>query len=296
MSISKPQAFLANQLSYPEDKAYAAILGASPSKGARSPVLWNAAFAADGSDIQMLPMDLTPEKLSAVLDVLDGDADFLGGAVAVPYKERIAAWLGGRVTSEATAIGAVNCLFRGADGRLWGTNTDGEAALVSFENGFGSAAGKRVLLLGAGGAGKAVAAYFARVAKQAILCTRSEDAAAYAEKIGAQWLPWPRLSEGLADIDIVVNCTSLGFGDRAAETPLAADQLTRLPAHAIVFDIVYQPSPTRLLSLAQARGLQGLDGTGMNLEQAVLAYVYANPGAKPESVRETMMRAKNQLN
>ena len=63
---------------------YAAIIGASPSKGARSPVLWNAAFDAHGIDAEMVPMDVAPEHLEEVTTALRRDTRFLGGAVAAP--------------------------------------------------------------------------------------------------------------------------------------------------------------------------------------------------------------------
>lgn len=278
-------------------RQFAGIIGANPSTGARSPKLWNAVFAARGMNVAMLPIDVTAANLPELLNVLDADRAFIGGAIAAPYKEKIASWLGERISPEAAKIGAVNCLYRGTEGHLMGTNTDGEAALASYVAKFGAIAGKRVLLLGAGGAGKAVATYFTNAVMpsgKALLATRSDVQATFAHKLDAAWLAWNQLDVHLPDVDAVVNCTSIGWGEQSAASPLSIAQLARLRADAVVFDIVYQPRPTELLRMAAARGLRTLDGLAMNLEQAVLAFAYAVPKARDrEPIRAAMQAAAN---
>ena len=80
--------------------------------------------------------------------------------MTIPHKEAVFKWLKGRLTYSSKKIGAVNCLFRDKNGTLKGTNTDGEAALESFKKKFGNIKNKKILLIGPGGAGKAVASYF----------------------------------------------------------------------------------------------------------------------------------------
>jgi len=283
-----------NQIELDGLARYAAIVGTQPSKGARSPTLWNAAFAAHGVNAKMLPVDVTSDNLQQLLGVLDNDATFMGGAIAAPYKEHVAQWLGPRLSAPAARIGAVNCLYRGDDGHLAGTNTDGEAALTSFEATNGPVAGKRVLLLGAGGAGKAVAAYFASALErsgQLTICTRSPAAETFARSISAHWVDWSRLDAQLTNVDVIVNCTSVGWGTAVEESPLNAAQLAQLSQTATVFDIVYQPRPTQLLRSAAARGLRTFDGLAMNLAQAVLAFGYAMPGAAPAITQAAMHAA-----
>lgn len=285
-----------NLIVYPDSRCYAAILGTSPSKGARSPALWNAAFAAQGIDATMLPFDVSETHLEKLLAALEADPLFLGGAVAVPHKEAVACWLGGRMTPEAQMIGAVNCLYRGADGRLMGTNTDGEGARVSFENQFGSLLGKKVMLLGPGGAGKAVSAFFAcavGMSGQLIISGRSATGQTYANRIGCNWLGWDDLVSALPRMDVLINCTTVGSGASTEGSPVSAALLDLLPHQAIVFDIIYQPSPTVLLNFAARRGLGVLDGTGMNLEQAILAFGHAVSQPKgAEATRSAMEHAK----
>jgi len=295
-AFARVAALADNPLTYPEGRSFAAILGANPSRGARSPALWNAAFQAHGVDAEMLPIDVPAERLDALLGVLDATPSFLGGAIAVPHKEAVARWLGDRCSAEAADIGAVNCLYRAANGRLAGTNTDGEGALVSFRNRLGEVAGAQVVLLGLGGAGKAVAAFFRRAvgpSGRLIVCSRSDSARAVAERLSARFIAWADKASVFPETDVLVNCTSLGFGAQVDASPVDAAELSRLPGRARVFDIVYQPSPTVLLARAAARGLAVLDGTAMNLEQAVLAYGHAAPAPRgPEVTRAAMEAAK----
>ena len=163
--ISGTQSFLrgvSNRASLDLDSTrhYAAILGAAPSKGARSPTLWNRAFKALNISAVMHPMDVAPADLPEVIEELRDDPRFLGGAVAVPYKQEILRSLD-ELEDEAHAIGAVNCLYRSGSG-LIGANTDGAAALMSIRRLVPELSGAVVVLLGIGGAGRAVAAYLAK--------------------------------------------------------------------------------------------------------------------------------------
>jgi shikimate dehydrogenase len=150
--------------------------------------------------------------------------------------------------------------------------------------------------MGVGGAGKAVAAFFRRAVGpngRLTLCSRSDAFKAVAERLSESTVAWSDKASVFPETDVLVNCTSLGFGAEAGSSPIDAAELARLPASARVFDIVYQPSPTVLLSQAAGRGLAVLDGTAMNLEQAVLAYGYAAPAPRGAQVtRAAMEEAK----
>ena len=273
-------------------KNFATIIGATPSKGARSPLLWNAAFNECKISAKMVPFDVFDERLFPLLEELNGVDTYIGGAVTMPHKEKVAQWLGeDRLTAEARRIGAVNCLFRNKDGSLWGTNTDGEGALRCAIKHEMVRPGSRVLLLGAGGAGKAVAAYMAGYGAKVRLCVRQpEKVRKFATRIGAQVVAWDELDRELADTDLLINATPLGFKGAALseESPVSAEALRKLPAEAGVYDLIYDPSPTRLLADAQKRGLKTLDGKGMNLEQAVLGFQYAVSGPDQDVVSAAM--------
>lgn len=294
-----------NSLDYPAAKAYAAILGANPSKGARSPLLWNAAFAAHGVDAEMLALDIPADLLDAALEALEADSAFIGGAIAVPHKETTAAWLGtDRLTTEAAAIGAVNCLFRTDNGRLGGTNTDGEGAVKSMTAAFGDLTGSKALLIGLGGAGKAVASYLAGAIGQTgsltVVNRHRDKADAFAARIDARVGEWPVTKTELACCGLLVNGTSVGAAPLLDQTALAPTGngnleasrglVAAMPETAQVFDVVYQPATTALLEMATDRGLKILNGLEMNLIQAILGYGYAAPQPKGRDITAAAMK------
>ena len=312
---------------------YAAILGAAPSKGARSPSLWNKAFKALNISAVMHPMDVAPAELADIVEDLRGDPRFLGGAVAVPYKQEILRSLD-ELEDEAQAIGAVNCLYR-REGRLVGANTDGAAALMSIRRLLPELSGAVVVLLGIGGAGSAVAAYLARAigpSGRLLVANRTPGKEAFVRGLRAycrsEIVPtWPVPQEVLANADLIVNATSIGSEltharDGGAHvllayTPLAPiSAITPVPpgvdivhrfaeanfdaiathieqswralqyaSRAAVFDIVYQPVQSILLTLARARGLNSLGGEMMNLEQAIISFQKAVTPVTPNCLQ-----------
>jgi len=270
---------------------YAAIIGENPSNGARSPKLWNKVFENDGLPYSMVPLDVTKDNIIELLNDLSMDKDFIGGAIAVPFKETIFKWLGENITPEAKKIGSVNCLYRDNKGKLKGTNTDGEASLVTFESKFGTLKSKFIMILGAGGAAKAVASYFSANADSTIVISRSQEGRKFAEKINVNWGNWDQIDKIIDTVDVVINCTSVGFGNQEMQSPLSETQLKKLKKSTIVFDIIYQPLKTKLLEISDKNNLPTLNGLEMNLEQAVLAYKYAVKSNKSlRDIREIMSK------
>lgn len=289
------RACLDNRLDWSSGTPFAAIIGATPSKGARSPLLWNAAYEAFGRGTRMLPLDVGSERLTDLLAVLDSEPAFLGGAVALPHKEATAAWLGERLSPEAARIGAVNCLFR-RNGRLWGTNTDGEGALVSLQAAVPDLATRKAALLGPGGAGKAVAAFLVgRVVSLDLFARTPDRSRAFAERLQVSVQAWTNLPELMSGYDLVVNCTSIGSAaaDTAAQSPLGPQLVQTLPPTCFVYDIIYDPAESPLMRLAAQRGIGTLNGSAMNLEQAVLGFMHANPDLSDSTaVRQAMETAR----
>lgn len=285
--------WLDNSIAIDDAASYATILGATPSKGARSPHLWNAAFRGHSVDAVMVPMDVSKSNLVPLLNELDLDPAFLGGAVTIPYKEVVADWLGERLTAEAKIIGTINCLYRREGGELCGTNTDGEAALLCAKRAFGDLSGKRVLQLGAGGAGKAVAAFLAGDGAELTICVREfRKIKHFADSIGASLAGWSSLQREINDCDLLVNTTSVGFTGtgQAEESPVPEFMLDT--ATPMVFDIIYDPSPSMLIRFASSRNLRTMDGRCMNLEQAVLAFGHAQPDAGMAEETRSLMSAE----
>jgi shikimate dehydrogenase len=292
---------------------YAAIIGESPSQGAKSPTLWNAAFKGLELSGMMHPMDVHSEKLANLVELLRKDTRFIGSAVTMPYKIQIIPYLDG-CEPEAEAIGAVNCIYREKD-KLIGAK---KSMSKSIE-------GKSALLIGTGGAGFAVAAYLASAlgsqGQLTLINRSSETRDRLAERLKGRCKieigDWPLAPDQVKKTDILVNCSSVGFettkkDERGAfnlkfYTPLGpVDDSIRIKAaegeekrylteaaeaikinygHSLdvlaaandpfVFDIIYQPEETLLLFLSHILGYRTLNGVPMNLEQAVIAFAKA---------------------
>lgn len=275
------QSLIDNPVALDSQTRFAAIIGSHPSKGARSPKLWNAAFAVHEIDCTMIPLDVNQANLVPLLHQLEHDHRFIGGAVTAPYKELVASYLGIRVDPIARPIGSINCLFRSDNGEIWGTNTDGQGALVSFISRFREIGNRRVVLIGPGGAGKAVAAYFSSASTNKsgfTIAGRNSGGLSFAESLGVGYTDIKSIAQYLDDAEILVNCTSLGGTTSPTESILSVDEMKLLPTNAIVFDIIYDPRPTLLLKRAQLLGLSTIDGLDMNLQQAVLAFCRAVSG------------------
>lgn len=203
---------------------YAAILGASPSKGARSPLLWNTLFSALNIDCVFGAYDIAEEELESVVGSLKGDPTFIGGAVAVPYKTSIIPFLD-ELEPEAEKIGAVNALYRRGK-NLVGANTDGQGAIASLLSFVGDPNwlyGKKILLLGTGGAGCAVATYLAKNCDSTgvlWLTNRTESKAeALAGRLSGydcriEVLAYHEIFRVVSETRLLVNCTTVGSMDQ----------------------------------------------------------------------------------
>ncbi|WP_373088185.1 shikimate dehydrogenase [Sneathiella sp.] len=196
-------------------------------------------------------------------------AVFRGTNLTIPLKEQ-ALSIVDELDASARRIGAVNTVVVGKDGRLIGRNTDA----IGFTDSLGEhmettgLAGGTALVLGAGGAARAVATALVDLGLGKILiCNRSEARAqSLAADIGdgAQSLAWEARADVLDAVDILVNCTSLGM---SGQPPLDIS-LDRLKKSAVVSDIVYVPLETDLLKMARLQGNVAVDGLGMLLHQA----------------------------
>jgi shikimate dehydrogenase len=293
--MKKLNTLISNKNLIIKTKKYTSIIGLFPSKGARSPKLWNRAFKKYGIKNEMVPFDVKIKNLPRLMKYLNKDQNFIGGCVTVPYKERIFKLLKNNITKTSKKIGAVNCLFRNKRGQLFGTNTDGEAALKSFENKFGRVKYKNILLLGPGGAGKAVASYFSKALKKNKMLTivgRSSDSKKFAKKIGAKWQTFKNISKiKFNEIDVIINCTSIGFLTKKNNSPISKNLFKNLNKNVKIFDIIYQPKETKLIKLAKKKKLKTLNGLDMNLIQAVLAFGYTNKKLGKNNLTKKYMKS-----
>ena len=226
----------------------------------------------------MIPIDVKKKNLDMVLEILNKSNKFIGGSVTIPYKSDVANILGENLTEEAKNIGAINCIFKNEKNVIMGTNTDGEASLISYKKNFGDINNKSILLLGLGGAGKAVLNYFLKEITQGkmYVSTFNESKYKFYENFkNINFIKWNEKSEILDKIDILINCTSLGFDNNIEKSPLKIEELSKLKKTTIVYDIIYNPKKTKLLKLSEELGLKTLNGLQMNFLQAVIAFNYA---------------------
>ncbi len=259
----------------------AGVLG-WPVAHSRSPRLHNAWLRRYGIDGAYLPLPVAPGRLN---DALRGLAacGFAGANVTIPHKEAALACCDA-LDQSARRAGAVNTLIF-SDGRILGGNTDGAGFLANLRANDVTIGGP-TLLLGAGGAARAIAAALLDAGAEVTLTNRTpERAQALAQALpGLRVLPWAHREAALADQAMLVNTTSLGM---RGHEDLALDLAAAGPA-LVVADIVYVPRRTRLLQNAEAGGLRTVEGIGMLLHQAVPGFA-AWFGMTPE-VDEAMLR------
>jgi shikimate dehydrogenase len=245
----------------------AAVLG-WPVEHTRSPALLNAAFVADQIDAVLVPIGVAPEDLATVIAGLRAlrAPRMLGASVTVPHKLAVAK-LCDELSPAAKAIGAVNCLELADDGRLVGHNTDCDGFLDALTEAGFELRGKRVVLLGAGGAARAVA-YGVRGARAIEVVARRPADVGWA-------VAWPWTDENLRDCfgraDLVIDCTSAGL-DPETDTQLTDSlPLDALASGAWVATLVYHRT-TGLLERASSLGHSTLDGRGMLVHQGARAF------------------------
>ena len=272
-----------NNISEPNFDFYTVIIGQKPSQGAKSPKLWNKVYDYEEKKAQMIPLDVREDKLEQVFNYLKEDKQCLGGAVAVPYKEKIFNLIKDNVEEEIRAIGAVNCFHRPTNGSLinkfTGTNTDGEAALEPIRQRLIESQNLTIGLLGFGGAGKAILAFLLRDFEEKhkfCLFNRNLVHARNAKKNELYSYTFNDLDTFLPHIDLLLNATSVGHLESIDKTPVPAKLLAKAKKNLVVYDIIYDPIKTILLKDSEEKGLKTINGLRMNLIQAVLAYSYTN--------------------
>jgi shikimate dehydrogenase len=243
----------------------AGVIG-SPIRHSLSPALFTAAFQAAGLDWRYDAFEVPAGEAPGFLAGEGAGLD--GVSVTMPHKAAVIPVLDA-LDPVAERLGAVNCIARGADGRRTGHNTDGAGFLDALRaDAELEVAGLRTLVLGAGGAARAVALALAEAgAREVLVVNRSGDRAAQAvELLG----PVGRIGTPAeaGDAELVVNATSVGMGD---DDGVPIDPALLGPGQTVV-DIVYHPLETPLLRAAAARGAATVGGLGMLVHQAAHAF------------------------
>jgi shikimate dehydrogenase len=251
---------------------HVALIG-NPLKRPHSAVMHNAAFAAHDIDATYELAPIEPDEVGSFFDEARGP-DWLGFGVTAPYKQVAMTHLD-EVEPDALAIGAVNNGVRRDDGSLVGFNTDAGGFISAVEATGFTVSGNRAVVLGAGGAARAVVwALLDAGAESVTVANRTKERAdalardlARFGSITTMSNESPELPESLASVAIAVNATTVGMTDDTVVLDVSS-----LSPDALVFDLVYVPPDTPLLRAASKRGLRVCNGMEMLIRQGEIAF------------------------
>jgi shikimate dehydrogenase len=262
------------------------IIG-QPVSHSLSPALFNAAFAACGLDMAYVPLPVAPDGLG---DAVRGICalGLVGANVTIPHKTAVLPFLA-EVDGDAAILAAVNTIVVDA-GQARGFNTDVEGFRRSMrEVELEPMVGRSALLIGAGGAARAVALVLAREGARLTVVNRTRAAAdallARIEGLGGG----PHGALALDDLtakhvrsaEIIVNCTSLGMAGEGKVPAVLVDNVRQ--GHS-VYDVVYAGQQTEFVALANQRGAKAIDGLSMLVWQAAAAFELWTGVAAPVDV------------
>ena len=246
-----------------------------PVEHTMSPAMHNAAYKKLGLDYVYVPFHVKPDELAKAVAGLRA-LNVRGFNVTIPHKVSVIPLLD-KLDSLAEKIGAVNTVVN-TEGDLLGYNTDAEGFLQALlENGI-KPQGKRVVVLGAGGASRAITYILAKNEARVTILNRQQELD-WAEDISrlikkdfgkeVKVYELGQLAGAIENTDLLVNATSVGMSPASQDSPVPAQLLNKVPA---VFDIVYNPIETRLLREAKAAGAKTISGVDMLAWQGALAF------------------------
>jgi shikimate dehydrogenase len=256
-----------------------------------SPALHNAAYAALDLDWVYVAFPVPRGRGAAAVDAMR-TLGLAGLNVTMPHKADAAAACD-QLTPAAAALGSANTLVPLRDGRILGDSTDGEGFLGALRVDGVDPAGTAVVVIGAGGAARAIVAALASVAATVTVLARRPDAALAVAQLAPRAvgceLGSAQGSAAVARAAIVVNATSIGMRN---EAPLI--DVATLASSAFVAETIYSPRETPLLAAARARNLAGSNGLGMLVEQAALTFeILTGRGAPRQIMRQIVTQSEN---
>lgn len=246
-------------------------------------VMEEAAFRAMGLDYRYLTIKVEQGHLAEAMAGIRA-MNFRGINLTIPHKVEVLKYLDG-LSEAARIIGAVNTVVN-RDGALWGENTDGKGYLTALAEAGVTPRDKTVMLLGAGGAARAIAVECALAGAEKVYIVNGNEARGRElvrllrerTRAQAEYVPWQGPVEIPADVDILSNATSVGLYPNVSEKP-EVDYDTLRP-ELTVTDVVFNDPNTLFLREAERRGARTVNGLGMLVHQGALNFTLWT-GVKP---------------
>jgi shikimate dehydrogenase len=258
----------------------------NPVQHSLSPIIHNGAFKRLGWNAVYLAFEV--KNVEEALRGIRG-LGVRGVSVTIPFKTEVVPLLD-KIEGLAKKIGAVNTIVN-RRGRLIGYNTDCDGAIEALEEKM-DLRGKRVVLLGAGGAARGIGFGLRERGYPLTVVTRSKERGqALSKDLGCDYLPVSslvRMKAGEFEADVIINATSLGMYPRDGETPIPK---TLLKERMMVMDIVYQPLQTKLLREAKEKGCVTVDGLEMLIRQGMAQFeIWTGRRLEIEQVKKDLRR------
>lgn len=269
----------------------------NPIEHSLSPVMHNAAIAKLKLDYVYLPFPIKAEDLPAAIAGFSA-IGLTGFSVTIPHKQAIIPLLT-EVSPIAKAIGAVNTVWRTETG--WsGTNTDVEGFLSPLKSYNQNWHQTTALILGCGGAARAVVAGCAQ-----LNCGKIQVVGRDIQKLKAfqnSWQnselavnlsvhDWQELPDLIGESNLLVNTTPVGMYPHVDESPVSVELMEKLPENSIAYDLIYTPNPTKFLQIAKEHGAEAIDGLEMLVQQGAAALkIWLNQTVPVDIMRQSLQQ------
>ncbi len=264
-----------------------------PIEHSMSSIMQNVAFKDLGLDYVYIAIDIAPNNLKQAFDVVRA-LDIKGANITVPHKETTLKFVD-EISPLARRIGAINTI-KNENGRLIGRNTDASGAKKALKEANIDLIGKNVLILGAGGAARALAHSFIKDTNDLVIVNRtsnrgktlaSELTKEYHKKVLYMKFENKVFEEKLPSIDILVNTTTIGMFPDIHISPIPKNSLHE---DLTVFDIIYNPLETQLMKNASEKGCRVLGGLNMLIYQGALSFEWwTNKSPNIELMKRTIL-------
>ena len=276
----------------PKTKVFALI--GNPVSHSMSPAIHNAAFMELGQDSIYVAFQV--EDVKSALAGMRALDNFQGMSVTIPHKIEVMQYVD-EIPDVDRYIGSINTVVK-EEGKLIGFNTDGPGALKAIVDAGVELAGKNVLMLGAGGAARAIAFTLAQkgnIGKLVLLDINEEFLSQLTGDLRSGTnaviedgeLNPAAVAEHMASADLIINCTPVGMHPNE-DASLVDEDLFR--SGQVVFDVVYNPLETKMLRQAKGKGLKVIQGVEMFINQAILQFErFAGADAPEELMRKVVM-------